>query len=259
MFWLSLLIIDINIKNIHLNRLQNISEIEKYFKNDLNQSQLREFNLKLECDDSFRRQVNQYEQVFGSPISQRNQANNSHRKTKIIFNYKFARILMVFSGCLLFVLLHNRYIVNFNGPSSEDLFSEYFYPYPNIAYPLTRSATSDNNLTVISAFHDYEMGRYDIAIDKFNTFEPDQISDLVIFYKSMAQMSNGDIHQAVKSLTDMTNLSVFECQKKWYLALAYVSLHEYQKAIILLESLIQDQYNTAITEQLLQTIKKEHY
>ncbi len=258
MLCLSLLVISINIKSIHLNRYHNINEIEKYFNNDLNQSQLREFNLRLECDDTFRRQVNQYEQVYGSKKLQRNTVNRASANTKMIFNYKYARILVASSVCLLFGLLHNRYIIHFTSPSSKDLFSEYFYPYPNIAYPLTRSAKSDSNLVIVSAFHNYEMGRYDIAIDKFNKLEPDQISDLVIFYKSMAQMSNGHIHPAIKSLTDMTNFSVFEYQKKWYLALAYVSLDEYQKAIILLESLIQDQYNTVLAEQLMHTIKKEH-
>ncbi len=107
---------------------------------------------------------------------------------------------------------------NLQAPDSEDLFAQYFEPYPNVIAPIVKSDAPE--LTEVEkAFQTYEKGFYSQAIPllkKLNTPEAK-------FYLGVAQLTQGENKDAINHLKFIATQSDnrFQHASQWYLAMAY--------------------------------------
>ena len=140
-----------------------------------------------------------------------------------------------------------------NRVQSNDLFSEYFKPYPNVLAPITRSSNaSSTNLSDVMSLYDTK--QYDKAILGFNQLiEEPVLKNEILFYKGVALLAKGEAAEALYHFELMEEVSSFNDQRKWYLSLAYIQLEDVDNAVVLLHEIINDQsYFMVYAEDLLE-------
>jgi len=153
-------------------------------------------------------------------------------------------------------LLITAYFIFFHtGSEPEELFAEYFEPYPALAYAPNRNDTVAENLKE-QAFGAYSNENYDEAINLFQQILEKEDEPVVWFYLGNAYLAGNQPENAIQAFnktlennTDVTN------QSQWFLALSYLANNNPDRAVDVLEQLS----NTNSTyknkaEQLLQTL-----
>ncbi len=125
---------------------------------------------------------------------------------------------------------------------TQDLFSEYYSPYPN---DLVKIERSDSQVTPLqSAMTEYAKENYKSAIIKIHNYTsatPDgHLVNELTFFKAISYLSIGNIDEAKQSLQSLHSLESFEYADKvnWYLALTHINAGEDGLAKSVLQDLI---------------------
>lgn len=246
-----------------MDRPANIELIKGYFNGTLTESQLVHFRDKMQNDASFRRDVSQYEYIFGNRLKKGEKGDvleyHFHRK-KSNLPKLIKRASLYILPLVLIVLVVVNYSSKPKIENSEQLFLEYFEPYPNIINPTTRSSELDSTVSLHVALRDYELGDYELVIEKLSQLgADDQYRDEILFYKAMSLMAMNNSRDAVHNLRTMSLQSPLENQRKWYLALAYLHLEELEEAVEVLNEIIESQsYYLIYAQELLDKFHPEN-
>jgi tetratricopeptide (TPR) repeat protein len=225
--------------------------IERYFNEDLSKAELEFFEQEMERDEKFRIEVTQYEYVFGGLKEARAKKLKSDlqkyedkihsRRPK--HNFSVSSV-MRHSAVAAVAIIVTVIAINFSNLEpdikTEQVFSEYFRPYPNVIAPVTRSTeVSDSDLKHVMSFYDAK--DYDAAIEGFDNLIMDvDLRNEILFYKGVALLANGKASEARNHFEMMDPLNDFSNQRKWYLSLALVQLGEINEAEQLLNEIIYD-------------------
>ena len=232
-----------NSKKMHL--------IERYFNEDLSKEELEFFEQEMQRDEKFKIEVNQYEYVFGGLKEARARKLKSDFKSledqlhtrRPKYNFSVSSI-MRYGAVATVAVIVTMAAFNFSNlePAieTEQVFSEYFRPYPNVIAPVTRSTeVLDSDLKHVMSFYDAK--DYDAAIEGFDKLLADaDLKNELLFYKGVALLAKGDAYEARAHFEMMDPSNNFSNQRKWYLSLALVQLDEINDAKELLNEIIRD-------------------
>lgn len=248
-----------------MKQLNKIAFIKKYFNGELTESEVDVFNKMLEEDESFSRDVEQYEFVFGTSRfkSRDNSKHDGRIGTRgrwfgITFNKPVGLALLLVFCVSVVVTIQNESF--YSDVDSNTLFNEYFEPYPNIVSPTTRSTVVDSNSSIHVALAAYDAANYTDAITLLGEIQVGhQHDDVALFYRAMALMATNQSNLAIKSLKKIRDGSMLENQKNWYLALAYIQSSDISMATDVLESIIQDEsYYLIYAQEMLVKLSPEN-
>jgi tetratricopeptide (TPR) repeat protein len=148
--------------------------------------------------------------------------NKTFRIRKISNLNKAAALLITIAtvGSILYFTFHPD-------TSHEQIFSEYFIPYPNM---ITIKSVNEYNMQ--AAMYYYDIKSYDSAIllfDKILLEEPGMKS--IMFYKANSLLAAGMTEKAIPILEAITqDSSEYQSPATWYLALALLKSGETNKA-----------------------------
>jgi hypothetical protein len=225
--------------------------IERYFNEDLSKEELEFFELEMQRDEEFKIEVTQYEYVFGGLKEARARKLKSDFKKiedqlhsrRPKYNFSVSSIMRYGAVATVAVLLT---IAAFNFSNlepvikTEQVFSEYFRPYPNVIAPVTRTTeVDDSDLKHVMSFYDAK--EYDAAIEGFDKLMADvELKNEMLFYKGVALLAKGEAAEARDHFESMDQTNNFSNQRKWYLSLALVQLNEITDAKQLLNEIIRD-------------------
>lgn len=232
-----------NSKKMHL--------IERYFNEDLSKEELEFFEQEMQRDEKFKIEVTQYEYVFGGLKEARARKLKSDFKSledqlhtrRPKYNFSVSSI-MRYGAVATVAVIVTMAAFNFSNlePAieTEQVFSEYFRPYPNVIAPVTRSTeVLDSDLKHVMSFYDAK--DYDAAIEGFDKLLADaDLKNEMLFYKGVALLAKGDAYEARAHFEMMDPSNNFSNQRKWYLSLALVQLDEINDAKELLNEIIRD-------------------
>ena len=232
-----------NSKKMHL--------IERYFNEDLSKEELEFFEQEMQRDEKFKIEVTQYEYVFGGLKEARARKLKSDFKSledqlhtrRPKYNFSVSSI-MRYGAVATVAVIVTMAAFNFSNlePAieTEQVFSEYFRPYPNVIAPVTRSTeVLDSDLKHVMSFYDAK--DYDAAIEGFDKLLADaDLKNELLFYKGVALLAKGDAYEARAHFEMMDPSNNFSNQRKWYLSLALVQLDEINDAKELLNEIIRD-------------------
>jgi len=225
--------------------------IERYFNEDLSKEELEFFEQEMQRDEKFKIEVNQYEYVFGGLKEARARKLKSDFKSledqlhsrRPKYNFSVSSI-MRYGAVATVAVIVTMAAFNFSNlePAieTEQVFSEYFRPYPNVIAPVTRSTeVLDPDLKHVMSFYDAK--DYDAAIEGFDKLLADaDLKNELLFYKGVALLAKGDAYEARAHFEMMDPSNNFSNQRKWYLSLALVQLDEINDAKELLNEIIRD-------------------
>lgn len=122
--------------------------------------------------------------------------------------------------------------------SSEELFTTYFEPYPNVLEPAVRSMEELSKKEIY--FIEYENKNYDKAIKGFKTLAVKENKSDINFYLAMSFLNKGNDNEALKILEQLPEKqNRFSSQINWYKALIYIKQKHFKKATKSLDKLIQ--------------------
>lgn len=218
--------------------------IEQYLLGELEGEALSVFEARLKSDPEFRAKTEERKVLFemlkkiefqkalhdlratrnatpsNTGMSIRSVGKNRKRIHRIIY---VAAALLVLISVPLFLVYQNN-------SNSSRLVAQYFEPYDNV---LTFRGDEDDVL-VQQAMQAYDHGKWKECIERSEKAlrqHPENSAELM-FYIGVAALAEGKGRKAVFYLSNpQTTQSKLDFAAEWYLALAYLDVHEKGKAI----------------------------
>lgn len=142
--------------------------------------------------------------------------------------------------------------------SNKKLFDQYFSSYPNIVAPISRN--DDNKSTIETAFENYELENYKIAlisIDELLKSSNNQ-KEILQFYKGICLLNLGKTQESISVFkNNLSNSKTWKDKYLWYLSLAYLKNNEIDFAIKNLKILSKEntRFKRNETLDLLKSLK----
>jgi len=146
------------------------------------------------------------------------------------------------------VLLLGIFLFKPDGPNNQELFTEYFRPFPNLAN--SRSGTESTTLDL--ALKAYELADYSEAIQLFSQL--DSPSDTSRIYTATSLLALGKTNEAFNTLSSIEQ-PLFDDAKNWYLALTLLQRDDGLKAKELLSTLLHGSAYEARARELLEELE----
>ncbi|SOE21053.1 hypothetical protein SAMN06298216_1525 [Spirosomataceae bacterium TFI 002] len=207
--------------------------IDNYFEGNLSKEDELELNQMLELDAEFAEEFVFQKEVrkaihLRERVALKDELKTYHKPVKV-FSFKtwFAAAAVLILGAFLWVYLSSNNL-------SEELYTAYYQPFPNVVSPVVRGNTSTS-----SAFEAYENEDYIKAEVLFrNQYQKDQ-SDYSYFYWGVCLLENNKIDDAVAHFEKANYSSEVPWKENndWYHALALIKNEKLKEAKAILEKL----------------------
>ncbi len=225
----------------------DIALVEKYFDAELSDSEMNQFKVRIESDETFRTLYEQEKALVGAIRYQGLQENlrylkalelslrdqnqfNSNRSTNKWYFIAAAAIVGI-------IIIAKVTVTSFN-PAPEQLFEAYFVPYPNMFEPTVRSNTPAAATRRAEAFQAYENHDYQKAAIRFKELLADHNEAGILLLLGNANLILGNIAEAKENFITLNqDFDELDMQSKWYLSLCYLKSGDVAHARKILEEL----------------------
>lgn len=229
----------------------DIELIERSLDGQLNDTEKTVFSQRMASDADFKAEVEAYQEAILAvklagedaimAVLREEQAKLKGAKVIPIFkkNYKTFSILrgaLAAASIAALVFVGNWVWNRPNEPTVQlsPLVMTYFQPYP--ALGIHRGGETKDVIT--EALRTYGQNDYKNAIPLLEESFNIKKDSLLLFYKSIAYLGNGQADKAQPILTALQGSDTVPTESVvWYLALAYVELGEKEKAVALLKNI----------------------
>ncbi|MFI8605089.1 tol-pal system YbgF family protein [Cellulophaga baltica] len=239
--------------------------LEKFLNEKLNEKERLEFDVLMENDldfkkevlfqidvkrsltaiedDDFRNLLSEFESEIRNKEAYINK--DEHRKRNR-FSFKW-----VVAASITMLLLVGSFLFTNLKTSPEELFTQNFKPYRNVIQPITRGESLNDNK--FKAFLAYSKGEYKQAIPLFNTLYSSEGESYYLFYEAISLIQLRQADKAVPLLQEhLKSQDALVDKTNWYLAMAYLQLQDIEQAKKTLKLIIEDKtYKAKEAKQLL--------
>lgn len=207
------------------NQQTDFEFIERYYAQQLDAVQLKEFELRRENDPDFDAQVREYLSLFEGvethglrlDLEQFHQELNTSEVIDKSVSWKKWSIAAAFVlGATLFGYLLLK-------PSQpEVLFAKYFEPDPGL--PTLMSQTDEADYLFSNAMVAYKQGEYQKAISVWDALESKDSNDTIGYFIGVAYLADERADKAIEYLQPLAEKSVTAFREEifYYLGLAYL-------------------------------------
>lgn len=240
--------------NLHPN---DIELIERYLDGELTQEDEQRFEEKQAASEDFRAGVSFHRQLLGHVQAQQQLAiktelrgmMNESKGSRVFFSWK---ILSVAASILLISVIG---VLQFQGPShSQQLFNQYFDPYPVMSIVRGNNTNSSNHLQL------YAEGKYQQFIEKLTVSRTDQgerRTSQVQLALGNAYLAMAQPKHAVQALLQIEEGEDHYLDAQWYLALANLQQQQLETANEYLLKLSTEQsFYRSSAEKLIAAIQE---
>jgi len=234
--------------------------IQKYHTGQLSPAERKAVEKRMSSDPDFAARIDQYADLHGAIRITEAEELKTHLQeldaqqsstTKRQLNWlRIAAVIavLVCASTVLYMLLQ--------APSNDQLYSQYFEPYPNALHPISRGTTPISNRE--RALADYELGNYAEAENGLQQLLLDTTDVNLTFYLAMALLNEEKFNEALGHLQSIQHAEgPFAAPTKWYLALIIIKQGENERAIPLLRTLAESEtkYQRKAAQELLNRLK----
>ena len=222
----------------------DITLMERYFDSELSVEEMATFSARLQNDEIFRSLVEREKIIIGAirnqglldnlhylkSVEEKIQGNHAHHSVAHIRTwYYYAAAAAVTLLIAVTVLLPSQ-------QSTEDLFAEYFAPYPNVFEPTVRGTDMATKRT--EAFQAYEKKNYKQAALLFNELLAAKKESEILFLLGNTNLMLGQVTDAKENFVTLINdFDDMDLQAKWYLSLCYLKNDDRENARKMLNEL----------------------
>ena len=227
--------------------------IDAFLLDELSESQKQLFEEALQNDPDLKEEVEHYKAVKKGVEASEKEALKKRlvkleaglpKATKRRMTWYGSRV----AAAIILLLLPLYFILsNLNEVNSQELFADYFEPYPVLANGTVRGDAADDPLS--EGIRAYQGGNYIMAITKLEAQSKDSKNGS--FYLALSYMANDDASRAIPLLRDLTEDESFQLKEQatWYLGLAFLKNGEPDKARRVLQSLYKTSKDASLREK----------
>lgn len=222
----------------------DIALVERYFDQELSDQEITSFNQRLESDSNFKALFDREKMLIHSiryeglrndlgvlkQIEKRASQNNPPTKSLRLDSWYFKA-----AAVIIIVVIAGRVLLP-RQEDSEELFQNYFKPYPNTFEPTLRG--SDDVTQRSEAFLAYEQHNYQKAVEGFNEILKNGNEPAVLLLAGNANLALGNVEEAKNNFRILIkDFDDLDTQAKWFLSLCYLKEGDIDQAKMMLEEL----------------------
>lgn len=240
---------------------EDITLVERYFDEELSESERKTFAARLTVDENFKSLV-EHEKILINAIRHHGlqedlqflkNVERGLEDPKIVpmrVSRKWYYVAAASVAALLIVALFFR-----PQPSTQKLFAENFQPYPNVFEPTVRGTNEPTKRS--AAFQAYEQGDYAKAVILFNQLLQEKKEPGILLLNGNANLMLGNVEEAKKNfITLNADFDELDIQSKWFLSLCYLKSGDMEHARPILEELGNTEISYARkAKELLKEVK----
>lgn len=241
---------------------EDMALMEKYLNGDLSGEELRGFEEQLKADKTLQQRLKTLSDLKEGIVQAgrkdllneiKQWEENEMPIARVIPIWKqswsvgIAAVLVIgITAILLWPLSENN----------NELFENYFAPYPNVIMPTVRGGEVNDTSTIQKAYRAYDEGNYTEAAQFFESLPVKDAGAL--FYLGNSYLVIHEPEKAIQVLEKLVNEHhQLNEEAKWYLGLAYLHNHQEDKAIPILNEISnQPAYKVQVSE-ILNSIDKD--
>lgn len=217
----------------------DIDEVRDYLQDRLSPARKREIDEQIANDPAYAQEFDQQKELVESMTifyrdrlkKRLQEEERSGRSPKSVpIKSSSSRRWWAMAASLVLIAV-SGYFLFFSGPSSGDLFDDYYRPYYNVLSGGERAPGSEGS----DAMALYDQGRYKEAISVFqqeinDTDSPE--STALTFYLGLSYLASNQSSMAIEQLEKVISgqFMVLHEPAKWYLGLAYLQSDDPENA-----------------------------
>lgn len=205
----------------------NIDQFDAYLKDELSELEKEAFESALFTDEALRQDFEAYRKdvTVAKALGVRDELKGlmedkkSRKRTKL-------RYWLPLGIAAVFIIILIALPRSANSP--QDLFQEYFEPYPNAV-----SGRSGQHALQGAMAH-YGAGKYEKAIEEFSSIS---ISDTLLFYNAVSFLAINKPEEALSDFDQVGSESAFYLPTVWYKSLGFLLLGQSDSASVYLKKI----------------------
>ena len=238
--------------------MENFDKIERYLLNRMDPDERVAFESEMTQNQELRNEVEEMRsfilsveyaglkeslQNYSIDTDVEDNRSDSQNSAKVVS--LFSRRIVAIAASIVVIIVAGTMIYNSVYKSSSSL-DQIFYPDPGL--PTVMSETSEYNF--YDAMVDYKMGKYDLALEKWNNHTGVE-TDTLAYYKAMAHLNLENWQEAEGLLQSIPAESAFSQKAKWYLVYSAVQQGDTSEARSLLLQLPDTIHGYQTVEEIL--------
>jgi len=219
--------------------MENFEKIERYIQDKMIAKERAAFEMELKSNPSLQQEMQIMNELvlgvetFGlkQKLSGRmiGQEELPKDKTKVVEMLKKKTSPLKYLGIaasFAAVFFWGYLLMQPNASSKEQLFADAFYADPGLPTPMSETS----NYNFYDGMVDYKMGKYEIALEKWNNVTQGIGLDTLSYYRGIASLNAEDADKAIENLSAVPDSSSFSDKAKWYTLSIYIKTGEFDKA-----------------------------
>jgi tetratricopeptide (TPR) repeat protein len=246
--------------------LRDIEQLENYWQNNLSEMEKLALEKRLETDPDFRQEADKIHLLTEglAVVRQRQQRARFDALDATLpeikpsdsmgwLKFLLAALVLAIAAFSVWFFMFKKEEKRFVKPKISEPIAAYFEPYPALGITMGETKNERKKDAMIL----YAQKEYATAIPLLNDSFKETQDSMLLFYVGIAHLAMGESAEA-QGLFDklQTNQNVPQEAVQWYLALSFVALKQYDKAMPILKNRQSDKYKDKAIK-LLETIAKK--
>jgi tetratricopeptide (TPR) repeat protein len=251
------------------NSEKDVEFIERYIEGELTPEEKKDFEERLAVDEVFESTYLTYRNLIeGIQYSGKQkliqrlkklEANISVQETfdKRIMGIRMKDFYSYSAAATVLLLITFSFIFIINDkPTANEIYTEYFQPYPNVVNATTRGEESVLDPKE-QAYRYYDLEEYEKAVVAFENILKKEKDPAVLLYAGNSYLALGKFNTASAKLKSLDSLdSPFDVQAQWYLAMSYLANKNSKEGKIILNKIkAQNVSYSKKAQDILNTMK----
>jgi tetratricopeptide (TPR) repeat protein len=168
--------------------------------------------------------------------------------------FLLAALVLAIAAFSVWFFMFKKEEKRFVKPTISEPVAAYFEPYPALGITMGETQNERKKDAMVM----YAQKKYETAIPLLNDSFKETQDSLLLFYTGIAHLAVGESAEAQVIFDKLqTNQNVPQEAVHWYLALSFIGLKQYDKAVPILKKMQSDKYKDKIQKLLEEMSIKE--
>lgn len=219
--------------------MENFEKIERYIQDKMNADERTAFEIEMNSNPEIEQEMNVIrdlilgvetyglkQKLSGRKIGQEESTDDTIRVVEMPKKKASPLRYLAIAASFAAVLFCGYWMMQPSLSHEQKMLADAFYVDPGLPTPMSET----NNYNFYDAMVDYKMGKYDVALEKWNKVTTGIGLDTLSYYKGIASLNADKSTKAIEELSAVPESSSFSDKAKWYTLSIYIKNGELDKA-----------------------------
>ncbi len=230
------------------NNIQDMEWIERYLSPELSPEEKRWMEKRMDIEPDLKSKYQIHKQLIDG--IRYSHLQNKLEQLKVLESTLpsveptesrsviFANYWKPLAAAASLAIIIAAYVLINQPPKPEELYAQYFQPYPNVFEPTLRGADDAVITSRTMGFRAYDQGNYEKAVLLFNEALREKEDPGILLLLGNANLVLGNVEDAQNNfLTLIKDFDELDSQARLYLGLSYLKQGDSKKAKLILQEL----------------------